>query len=212
MTNSEIFAALVSAGMTKEGACGVMGNMAAESAMRPNNAQDSYGRDDDTYTAQTDNGQNDFVNDSIGYGLCQWTERSRKQKLLAFAKNMGVSIGDAQMQVTFCAAEMQADFPGVWKTVTTSHDLLECTQIVLNVYENPAVKNLGTRMEYAQQAYDFFTTGYPPAHFGETADIDEVPDACPVDGSCASPLDLIADFLRTDACRELFKAYIAGKE
>lgn len=37
---------------------------------------------------------------------------------------------------------------------------------------------------------------------------DSVPDACPV----GSPLDLVAEFLRTDACRELFKAFIAGKE
>lgn len=39
------------------------------------------------------------------------------------------------------------------------------------------------------------------------------PDACPIDGPCGeSPLDIVATFLRTDACRELFKAYIAGKE
>ena len=37
---------------------------------------------------------------------------------------------------------------------------------------------------------------------------DKPPNACPV----GSPLDLIAEFLRTDACRKLFEAYIAGKE
>ena len=41
---------------------------------------------------------------------------------------------------------------------------------------------------------------------------DKPPDACPIDGPCESPLELIAEFLRTDACRELFKAFIAGKE
>jgi hypothetical protein len=61
------------------------------------------------------------------------------------------------MQVDFCILEMQADFPSVWQVVTTSHDLLQCTQIVLNVYENPAVKNLGTRMEYAEKALAYFT-------------------------------------------------------
>lgn len=40
----------------------------------------------------------------------------------------------------------------------------------------------------------------------------DVPDACPIDGPCESPLDIVAAFLRTDACRELFKAYVAGKE
>ena len=39
------------------------------------------------------------------------------------------------------------------------------------------------------------------------------PDSCPIDApTCESPLDIVAAFLRTDACRELFKAYIAGKE
>ncbi len=41
---------------------------------------------------------------------------------------------------------------------------------------------------------------------------DKPPDACPIDGPCESPLDLIAEFLRTDACRKLFEAYTAGKE
>jgi GH25 family lysozyme M1 (1,4-beta-N-acetylmuramidase) len=41
----------------------------------------------------------------------------------------------------------------------------------------------------------------------------DVSDACPIDGPCGeSPLDIVAAFLRTDACRDLFKAYIAGKE
>ena len=37
---------------------------------------------------------------------------------------------------------------------------------------------------------------------------DKPPDVCPV----GSPLDLVADFLRTDACRELFEAFIAGRK
>lgn len=37
-------------------------------------------------------------------------------------------------------------------------------------------------------------------------------DENPINNQCDSPLDLIAEFLRTDACRELFKAYIAKKE
>ena len=46
----------------------------------------------------------------------------------------------------------------------------------------------------------------------DTPDADP-PDSCPIDApTCESPLDIVAAFLRTDACRELFKAYIAGKE
>lgn len=162
MSNQSIYNILRTGGMTKEGACAMLGNMAAESAMRANNAQDIYGVVDEDYTFATDNGQNNFVNDSIGYGLCQWTLASRKQKLLSYAKSQGVSVGDESMQVNFCLKELKEDFPDIWKTLTTSHDLLTCTQVILNVYENPAVKNLGTRLNYAQKAAEYFDNAKPP--------------------------------------------------
>ena len=46
----------------------------------------------------------------------------------------------------------------------------------------------------------------------KVAEPDKPPDACPIDGPCDSPLELVAEFLRTDACRKLFEAYIAGKD
>jgi hypothetical protein len=47
---------------------------------------------------------------------------------------------------------------------------------------------------------------------GYKAEPDKPPDACQIDGPCASPLELVAEFLRTDACKKLFEAYIAGKD
>ena len=60
------------------GVAGVMGNLYAESALRSNNLQQSYekklGYTDETYTAAVDNGTyTNFVKDSAGYGLAQWT-------------------------------------------------------------------------------------------------------------------------------------------
>lgn len=161
MTNKEIYDRLRKAGMTAEGACGMLGNMAAESAMKPDNAQDSFGIPDSMYVEQVDAGARDFL-DSIGFGLCQWTLSSRKAKLLAFARARGVSIADPAMQVDFVVKELteETEFAKVRQTLFTSHDLLACTQIVMNVYENPAVKNLGSRLEYAQMAYyDFGKAG-----------------------------------------------------
>ena len=56
---------------------------------------------------------------------------------------------------------MRSEYPGVWRELTTSRDLFACTQLVCNVYENPKVKNVGTRYEYAQQFYAEFVTGEP---------------------------------------------------
>ena len=64
-----------------------MGNLYAESGLNPQNLQNIYekklGYSDASYTAAVDNGfYSDFVHDSAGYGLAQWTFWSRKQALL----------------------------------------------------------------------------------------------------------------------------------
>ena len=160
MSNQTIYSALIRAGLTPEGACGLMGNMQAESAMRSNNVEDRSGISDADYTARVDNDPSyDFANDGgrhYGYGLCQWTLASRKRALLAFARSKGRSIGDEEMQVQFCIEEMQTDFPGVWKLLISSHDLYECTSLVCAVYENPAVKNTDVRYGFAKKFYDEF--------------------------------------------------------
>lgn len=151
MTNQEIFDIFTAAGMTAEGACAVMGNFMAESSMIPNIAQRGMTKlTDAQYTAAADNGLLDF-RDSIGFGYAQWTYGPRKAKLLSFAKAQGVSIGDPAMQCQFCIQELKTDFHTIWADLCSSHDLFQLTQVVCNVYENPAVKNVGTRYQYARE-------------------------------------------------------------
>lgn len=158
MSNQTIYSALIRAGMTPEGACAVMGNMMAESAMRSNNVEDRSGIRDEDYTAKIDNDPSyDFGSDGgrhYGFGLCQWTLASRKRALLAFAKSRGVSVGDEDMQVQFCLKELHEDFPGVWALLVASHNLYECTSMFCAVFENPAVRNTDVRYEFARQFFD----------------------------------------------------------
>ena len=50
------------------------------------------------YTAKVDDGSyTNFVKDSAGYGLAQWTYWSRKQALQEYAKASGKSVGDLDM-------------------------------------------------------------------------------------------------------------------
>ena len=78
-TNEEkIWNYLVGKGLSEAGAAGLMGNLYAESGLRPNNLQNSYekslGYSDEAYTAAVDSGSyGNFVRDSAGYGLAQWT-------------------------------------------------------------------------------------------------------------------------------------------
>lgn len=91
-TNEErIWYFLRSKGLSDYGVAGLMGNLYAESALRPENLQNTYekklGMTDAEYTAAVDSGAYaGFVRDSAGYGLAQWTYWSRKEGLLAFAK------------------------------------------------------------------------------------------------------------------------------
>lgn len=161
MSNRTIYEVLCIEGLTPEGACALMGNMQAESGMKANIAQRGMTKlSDEDYTALADNGipmdGKDFANDSVGYGLCQWTYRPRKAALLAYCKAHGVSVGDEKAQVEFCLQELQREYPMLLLELKTSNDLYQCTADVCTKYERPAVNNIDARYRFAQQFYNEF--------------------------------------------------------
>ena len=191
MSIKTIYDQLRAVGMTAEGACGLMGNMQAESSMRSNNVEDRSGMDDDRYTVLADSGSYDFSTDyghHYGYGLAQWTLASRKEALLNTAKKRGVSVSDETMQVDFAIWEISNQFPGVWQVLTTSHDLYECSRIVCVQYERPAVNNVDVRYRYAR---DFF------AQMAGGSDPDPAPDPQPEPSPIPERGDPIVRVLQT---------------
>lgn len=152
MSAQTIYTRLVQAGMTPEGACAMLGNMQAESGLRSNNVQDGYGYTDEGYTAKVDSGQLNFI-DSIGYGLCQWTYGPRKLKLLQYARQRGVSIGDEAMQVDFCINELRTEYPKLWLYLCDCKGVAPAADKICEEYERPAVNNYEPRREAANQFY-----------------------------------------------------------
>lgn len=152
MSAQTIYFKLVAAGMSPVGACAMMGNMWAESAMRANNVQDGYGYTDEGYTAKVDAGQLNFI-DGIGYGLCQWTYGPRKNNLLAFARSRAVSIGNENMQVDFCVMELKTEYPMLWLYLCDATGVYEATEKICVEYERPAVNNVNARAAYANDFY-----------------------------------------------------------
>ena len=161
-TNEEkIWNYLKSKGLSDYGAAGLMGNLYAESGLRPNNLQNTYegkfGMADAEYTELVDKGRyTNFVRDSAGYGLAQWTYWSRKEALLAYAKASKKSIGDLEMQLVFLLKELSSyGLLGILKTVST---VLEASNIVLLEFEKPASMNTAAtqvkRAEYGQKYFD----------------------------------------------------------
>ena len=142
-TEQTIWNTLRAAGMTEAGTAGLMGNLKAESALMPTNLQNTFerklGYTDATYTAAVDAGKyTNFARDAAGYGLAQWTYRTRKAALLAFAKAQKKSIGDLGMQLAFLVKELRESYPAVWKTLTTTGSVRAASDAVLLQFERPA--------------------------------------------------------------------------
>lgn len=165
MNEATIWRFLKSQGMTDAGVAGLMGNLFAESGLNPKNLQNTYekklGYTDATYTAAVDNGTyTNFVRDSAGYGLCQWTYWTRKQALYAFCKAIGASIGDLNAQLRFLMKELSESFKGVLGVLLTTASVREASDAVLLQFERPAKMNdpavQQKRAEYGQTYYNQF--------------------------------------------------------
>lgn len=136
------------------GVAGVMGNFKAESALCSNNLQNSYekklGMTDEQYTAAVDNGSyTNFVHDSAGYGLAQWTYYSLKEGLLKYAQSVGKSIGDRDMQVDFFLKQMKEGYPAIWKVLTTAKTVREASDAVLLKFERSADQSEAVQVKRA---------------------------------------------------------------
>lgn len=150
MSAQTIYAQLIAVGMTHIGACAMLGNFQAESALKANNVQDGYGYTDYGYTEAVDAGALDFL-DGIGYGLYQLTYGPRKAGYLAYARSKGASIGSEATQVEYAVIELKKDYPGLWKYLCSTTDLYTATARVCKEFERPAINNIDERYKYALQ-------------------------------------------------------------
>lgn len=153
------------------GVAGLMGNLYAESALIPNNLQNTYEKklslSDIQYTAKVDDGSyTNFVKDSAGYGLAQWTYWSRKQALQEYAKASGKSIGDLDMQLAFIWKELSEGYKALLKTLQTATSVTDASTAVLTQYERPADQGASSqakRAGYGQTYYDKYAGATYPA-------------------------------------------------
>lgn len=144
------------------GVAGLMGNIYAESGLRSNNLQNTYetklGYTDATYTTAIDNGSyTNFVHDSAGYGLAQWTYYSRKQALLDYAKASKKSIGDYEMQLDFLYKELSGSYASVLSELKNAKAVLDASNAVLTKFERPADMGAAVqnkRASFGQKYYD----------------------------------------------------------
>jgi hypothetical protein len=151
MSAQNIYKKLREAGLTHAGACGMLGNLMAESSLRANNAQDGMtSLSDAGYTEKFDNDPVSCYKDGVGYGLAQWTYWTRKKALAEFANSRGVSIADEDMQVDFAVHELRTDYSGLFSFLCQTDDMYAATDRICREFERPAVNNVVKRYELAQ--------------------------------------------------------------
>ena len=167
MSSKIIWDFLKKEGFSDFGVAGLMGNLDAESALRPNNLQDTYSRSlglsDAEYTAKVDNGTyTNFVRDSAGYGLAQWTYWSRKENLLNYAKSKKKSIGDLEMQLEFLVQELKTSYKNsVYNILVNATTVQQASDVVLMNFERPAnaAAQKSKRAAMGQVYYDKYAKG-----------------------------------------------------
>ena len=164
---------LTGKGLSPAGAAGLMGNLYAESGLNPQNLQNTYekklGYTDAAYTAAVDSGKyQNFVHDSAGYGLAQWTYWSRKQNLLAFARAAGKSIGDLDMQLDFLFEELSTGYKSVLSTLKTATAVRTASDSVLLNFERPANQGEAVKIKRAGYGQTYYDKYAAPANGGNS--------------------------------------------
>ena len=173
----QIWAFFTAKGMNANAVAGLMGNLYAESALRPNNLQNSFekklGMTDKGYTSAVNTGSyTNFVHDGAGYGLAQWTWHTRKKALLDYARVKGASIDDMQMQLEFLWEELQG-YKVSMDAMKAGKSVQAVSDAILTDFEKPAdqsqtVKdrraNFGReyRKKYGTNGTDFIVAGKLP--------------------------------------------------
>ena len=149
----EIWDFFTGKGLNAYAVAGLMGNLFAESGLNPCNLQNTYndklGMGDEEYTKAVDAGSyGNYVNDSAGYGLAQWTFYTRKQALFDYAKAAGVSIGNLAMQLAFLWEELQG-YKSVMDTLKSATSVRAASDVVLTGYEKPADQSENVKKQRA---------------------------------------------------------------
>lgn len=162
---------LLSKGLNDYAVAGLLGNLYAESRLRPNNLQNSYeaklGLNDITYTVAVDNGAYGlFTSDKAGYGLAQWTSSGRKAGLLNYVREVNTSIGDINAQLDYLWIELTGAYKTkVLNVLLNCKSVREAAEVVVCEFEKPgSVLNGGesrentikVRTEYAQDFYNMY--------------------------------------------------------
>lgn len=148
-------------GLNDYACAGILGNAYAESGLRSNNLQNTYektlGMSDEAYTQAVDNGTyGNFVKDSAGYGLFQFTYWTLKQGLLDYAKKTSRSIGDLDMQLEYTWSLWTSNYATMVNTLRSAKSVREVSNAVMLKFERPYDQSESAQSKRAQIGETFY--------------------------------------------------------
>lgn len=151
----QIWNYLKSQGFSDAGIAGIMGNLQQESGLRADNVQNHMGYEDAEYVAGIKNGtisREDFINDSRGFGIAQWTYHTRKAALY---DTLGPqNIDSLAGQLSFMVNEMGDDLTNQLKNATSVND---ATDVFQYTYERAGKPNMENRRNQANGFYSAYS-------------------------------------------------------
>lgn len=137
-------------------AAGVMGNIAQESRFSTTNAQDKDEKGNPLYPG-IDNPEYSYSVEESGitYGLFQWKYHTRKRNLLEISKEMGMSVGNINVQFRCIRSESKSEqfYISEWNQLKACESYEEATRIVFDEIEECEDNSLETRKRYSREIY-----------------------------------------------------------
>jgi hypothetical protein len=138
---AQLMTIYTSAGMSKAGAAGLIGNQMQESGLDPN---------------------------APGGGLSQWIG-ARGAAMRSYASSIAKPANSVEAQGNFAVQELRTGYPQLWSYLTTASDPAAAALAISNQYERPAAwaANNANRQRQAQLAFSG-VAGAPVGNTGNT--------------------------------------------
>ena len=179
-----IWTYLKNAGFNDYAVAGIMGNLYAESGLSAKNLQNLFNTrlnmTDDQYVSAVDNGSyKNFIKDSAGFGLAQWTFWSRKQGLYNLCKSKHKSIGDLDTQLEYLVKELKT-YKALYQKLMTVTSVKAASDAILVDFEKPADQSdvmKAKRATYGQQYFNKYHKVEPAS----ATNIDSTPNSWAAD-------------------------------
>lgn len=130
---------------------GVMANIHAESRFSTDNLQGNDGDHNPEYVYD--------CSDKKGYGILQWTDKTRKEELEKMSKEIGWSISNIYTQLAYFKKEMTTNFSNLyykskWDEVKATTNYIEACDVFMEKIEAPRELKYETRRNYASIIYN----------------------------------------------------------